>query len=142
MNYTFTIHSLEDLAAKAPEMAAVLPTSGVVLFHGDMAAGKTTTIGYLCKEWGVNDIVQSPTFSLVNEYQTSLGRTIYHFDFYRLESEDEAMDMGYEDYFYSQALCLVEWPEKIPNLLPPSSAVFKIRAVDGVRYVDIEVPEA
>lgn len=138
MHHSFTIHSLEELQEKATDIAAVLPSKGVIIFRGEMAAGKTTTIAQLCKAWGVEDQVQSPTFSIVNEYRTIAGETIYHFDFYRLEDEEEAMDMGYEDYFYSDARCLVEWPEKIPNLLPDLLTYIKIVSVDGVRHIEIE----
>lgn len=141
MQYSFTLHSLEELEQKAPEIANVLPHSGVIIFKGEMAAGKTTTIAQLCKAWGVEDRVQSPTFSLVNEYRTVKGETIYHFDFYRLEDEEEAMDMGYEDYFYSKARCLVEWPEKIPTLLPSTITQLTITSIDGVRHIKIDVPQ-
>lgn len=141
MQHTFTIRSLGELADRASEIASILPASGVILFIGEMAAGKTTTIKYLCREWGVEDQVQSPTFSLVNEYRTSRGEVIYHFDFYRLEDEEEAMDMGYEDYFYSRARCLVEWPEKIPTLLPEIRTEIRIENSDGVRTVSVFVPE-
>lgn len=122
-------------------MASLIP-SGVVLFRGDMGAGKTTTIAALCKAWGVEDRVQSPTFSLVNEYHSTTGEVVYHFDFYRLDNEEEAMDMGYEDYFWSKARCLVEWPEKIPTLLPDNFTEIKIRNVDEKRFVDISVPDS
>lgn len=132
----YVLHSLEDLQAQASVIAASIPP-GVVLFQGEMGAGKTTTIAALCKVWGVEDGVSSPTFSLVNEYRTSAGDTIYHFDFYRLESEEEAMDMGYEDYFWSGNRCLVEWPEKIANLLPDSGTVVKVALVDGARHISV-----
>ncbi|TNE31346.1 MAG: tRNA (adenosine(37)-N6)-threonylcarbamoyltransferase complex ATPase subunit type 1 TsaE [Bacteroidetes bacterium] len=141
MHYSFTLHSLEELVEKAPEIAQVLPSSGVIVFKGEMAAGKTTTIAQLCKAWGVEDTVQSPTFSLVNEYRTKSGETIFHFDFYRLEDEEEALDMGYEDYFYSKARCLVEWPEKIPTLLPSTITLLTITSVNGVRHIEIDVPQ-
>ena len=90
-----------------------------------MGAGKTTFINALCAELGVMDNTSSPTFSLVNEYQGA-QETIYHFDFYRLKDEEEALDMGYEEYFYSDAYCFVEWPEKIPNLLPADARTVAI----------------
>ncbi len=83
-----------------------------------MGAGKTTLIKAVCKELGVQDTVQSPTYGLVNEYVSPSAGKIYHFDFYRIKDETEAMDIGYEDYFYSGAYCFVEWPSKIPSLLP------------------------
>lgn len=91
----------------------------VILFFGEMGMGKTTLIKNLCKLLNVKDQVSSPTFSLVNEYFSETAQTpVYHFDFYRLENEEEAMDMGYEEYFYSNGYCLIEWPEKIPSLWP------------------------
>ncbi|MEO0331993.1 MAG: tRNA (adenosine(37)-N6)-threonylcarbamoyltransferase complex ATPase subunit type 1 TsaE [Bacteroidota bacterium] len=88
------------------------------LFRGDLGAGKTTLIKELGRQWKVLDSMSSPTFSIVNEYETEDGKLIYHFDFYRLNDELEALDIGVEEYFYSGNYCLVEWPEKIPNLLP------------------------
>jgi tRNA threonylcarbamoyladenosine biosynthesis protein TsaE len=83
-----------------------------------MGVGKTTLIKVLCKQLGVEESTNSPTFSIVNEYLSTSQKSIYHFDFYRIEKEEEVFDMGYEDYFYSGNFCFIEWPEKIPNLLP------------------------
>jgi tRNA threonylcarbamoyladenosine biosynthesis protein TsaE len=90
----------------------------VLLFHGEMGAGKTTLIKEICKELGSDDSISSPTFSIVNEYITLNNNTIYHFDFYRINSEEEAYNIGIEDYFYTDAWCLIEWPSVIKNLLP------------------------
>lgn len=90
----------------------------VVLFEGQMGAGKTTLINHLCKAWGVLDNVSSPTYALVNEYLTDTDDTIYHFDFYRIDDEMEALDIGAEDYFYSGNTCLIEWPSKIQGIIP------------------------
>jgi len=90
----------------------------VLLFYGDMGVGKTTLIKEICKELGTDDITSSPTFSIVNEYITSNGDTIYHFDFYRLNNEEEAYNIGIEDYFHTDAWCFIEWPSVIKNLLP------------------------
>ncbi len=90
----------------------------VLLFHGKMGVGKTTLIKEIVKQLGVNDNVSSPTFSLVNEYHSLNNEIIYHFDFYRIEEEEEAMDIGIEEYFYSGNWCLVEWPNKVENLVP------------------------
>ena len=90
----------------------------VLLFYGDMGVGKTTLIKEICKELGTDDITSSPTFSIVNEYITSNGETIYHFDFYRLNNEEEAYNIGVEDYFHTDAWCFIEWPSVIKNLLP------------------------
>ena len=90
----------------------------VLLFHGEMGVGKTTLIKEICKELGTDDITSSPTFSIVNEYITSNGDTIYHFDFYRLNNEEEAYNIGVEDYFHTDSWCFIEWPSVIKNLLP------------------------
>jgi tRNA threonylcarbamoyladenosine biosynthesis protein TsaE len=87
-------------------------------FYGQMGAGKTTIIKEICKSLHVNDITSSPSFSLINEYLTKSGKKIYHFDFYRINRQEEVFDLGYEEYFYSNNLCLIEWPEKIEALLP------------------------
>lgn len=108
---------LHELPAVAKGIVAAAGEQPIILFYGEMGTGKTTLIKSICKELGSRDVVSSPTFSLVNEYIGSKG-SIYHFDFYRLKSEEEALDMGYEEYFYSGAFCLIEWPEKIPSLLP------------------------
>jgi tRNA threonylcarbamoyladenosine biosynthesis protein TsaE len=90
----------------------------VVLFYGEMGNGKTTLIKQLCKKLGVTEPTSSPTFSIVNEYKTNDNNTIYHFDFYRIKDENEVLDFGYEEYLYSNHFCFIEWPEKIPNMLP------------------------
>lgn len=87
-------------------------------FYGKMGAGKTTFIKAICEELGVEDIINSPTFSIINEYRSGTGELIYHFDCYRINKIEEAYDMGSEDYFYSGALCFIEWPEKIGEILP------------------------
>lgn len=136
----FHTSSVDDLKNQAEKIASTLP-KGVIVFKGAMGAGKTTTIAALCKAWGVEDVVQSPTFALVNEYADSEGSPVYHFDFYRIDSEEEAMDMGCEDYFWSGERCLVEWAEKIPNLLPPKFTTVHIETVDGLRNLTLDVPE-
>ena len=98
----------------------------VVLLEGEMGAGKTTLIKLLCNYLGVIGPTNSPTFSIVNEYLTQNGDSIYHFDFYRIEKESEALDLGYEDYFYSGNYCFIEWPEKIPHLIPENAIKIKI----------------
>ena len=98
-------------------MLEVIGENKIVLFYGDMGAGKTTFIKSICLELGVKETVSSPTFSIVNEYEGN-GNTIYHFDFYRIKSIQEAYDIGYEEYFYSGNMCFVEWPDKIDELLP------------------------
>lgn len=108
----------------------------VWLFEGEMGAGKTTFIQALCRCLGVGSPVQSPTFALVNEYETATGDPVYHFDFYRIKSEIEALDMGVEEYFDSGHFCFVEWPSKIPNLWPENHLRFSLETQpDGSRVV-------
>ena len=110
----------------------------VYAFYGKMGAGKTTFIKAICEELGVDDVITSPTFSIVNEYRSeTTGELIYHFDFYRIKKLEEVYDMGYEDYFYSGALCFLEWPELIEELLPGSAVKVTItQNDDDSRTVD------
>jgi tRNA threonylcarbamoyladenosine biosynthesis protein TsaE len=112
-------YEIENIATAADAIISQSGSAKVFLFHGEMGAGKTTLIKALCKALGVADNISSPTFSIVNEYLIAKGK-IYHFDFYRLKNQAEAMDMGCEEYFYSGEYCFIEWPEKIPDLLPDS----------------------
>ena len=112
------INGLGDLPDVAEEIIASLDRRNVVAFFGPMGAGKTTLIREICAQLGSTDTVTSPTFALINRYDTAEGAPIFHFDFYRIERPEEAFDMGYEEYFYSDGLCLVEWPEKVEELLP------------------------
>lgn len=114
MILNYTLSDLSEIANEVIKNAA----NKVLLFYGEMGVGKTTLIKEIVKQLGVNDNVSSPTFSLVNEYHTTTGEKIYHFDFYRINKEDEALDMGVEEYFYSNNWCLVEWPNKVENLVP------------------------
>ena len=110
--------TLDNLNEVSSQVVDVMSATPIVLFYGEMGSGKTTLIKNICKLLQVNEEVSSPTFSLVNEYTSKQNETIYHFDFYRIETESEAFDMGYEEYFYSGNICLVEWPEKIHSLIP------------------------
>lgn len=114
------------LAAAAQQLLEFAGDKKVFLFEGDMGAGKTTFIKSLCEQLGSADVVSSPTFSIVNEYDYPEG-LIYHFDFYRLKSEAEAYDLGYEDYFYSGNYCFIEWPSKVENLWPGNALMVNIR---------------
>ncbi len=114
MKQNYTLKEISEIAKKIIETV----NCKILLFHGKMGAGKTTLIKELVKQLGVDEIASSPTFSLVNEYQTNTGQTIYHFDFYRINSEEEAYDIGVEEYFYSNNWCFIEWGEKVENLLP------------------------
>jgi tRNA threonylcarbamoyladenosine biosynthesis protein TsaE len=123
-------YSLEQIREIAKEVVA-LSKHKILLFNGEMGVGKTTLIKEICAVLGVEDTISSPTFSLVNEYLTSSNETVYHFDFYRINDEEEALDMGIEDYFYSNHWCLVEWPENIKNLLPLNSVKINITLTEN-----------
>lgn len=115
---TLKITDVSQLSSAAKKLLESFDGEKIVAFEGPMGAGKTTLIKAICEELGVKDTISSPTFSIVNEYRTAKGDKIYHFDFYRIKSVDEAYDMGYEEYFYSKAYCFIEWPEKIAELMP------------------------
>ena len=121
-----TCSSESDLVPAAREMLAAFPEARVFALYGSMGAGKTTFIKAICSVLGVADIVQSPTFSIVNEYKTVAGDSIYHFDFYRIRKTEEAFDIGYEDYLYSGTYCFMEWPEMIETLLPVDTVRIRI----------------
>ena len=125
-----TLDSLSDLPKVADLVLESLNGRNVVAFFAPMGAGKTTLISTLMETLGSEDIVTSPTFALVNQYYTETREPVYHFDFYRINSINEAFDMGYEEYFYSGDLCLVEWPEKVEPLLPDDTMVVKIEIID------------
>jgi tRNA threonylcarbamoyladenosine biosynthesis protein TsaE len=110
--------SLDDLPAAATMLLEAASEEPVILFEGPMGAGKTTLIKEFCRQMGVQENVSSPTFALVNEYETETGKLIYHFDFYRISDEREALNIGALEYFDSGNICLIEWPSLIPNLLP------------------------
>ena len=123
--------SVDDLKEVAKKLISDFSDKRVILFYGEMGVGKTTLIKVLCQQLGVEEPTNSPTFSIVNEYLSNQNKTIYHFDFYRIEKEEEVFDMGYEDYFYDNSYCFIEWPEKIPNLLPPDAVKVKIMLDDA-----------
>ena len=133
-----TATSLTQLPSIASEIISFAKDTRIFLFYGDMGAGKTTLIKSLCESLGTTEPVTSPTFSIVNEYISTENR-IYHFDFYRLKNQTEALDLGYEEYFYSDAYCFIEWPEKIPDLLPAHYININIKALDdNSRQIIIE----
>ena len=117
--------SLDNIHEAAARLLSEKPAK-VILFNGEMGAGKTTFIKELCRELGVSESVSSPTFSLVNEYETDSGQILYHFDVYRLKNEAEALDMGIDEYLYSGNYCFIEWADKIPNLVPDDHAVVSL----------------
>ena len=130
------INDLEHIREAARQFINAMGTKHVFAFYGSMGAGKTTFIKAICEELGVDDVVTSPTFAIVNEYLISTGGTIYHFDFYRIKKLEEVYDMGYEDYFYSGSLCFIEWPELIEELLPDDAVKVSItEQEDGSRVV-------
>jgi tRNA threonylcarbamoyladenosine biosynthesis protein TsaE len=106
-------------------------------FYGEMGVGKTTLIKALSLQLGVIDIVTSPTFSIVNEYQIYKNKKIYHFDFYRINDEKEAYDMGYEEYFFGNAYCFIEWPEKISNLIEDDMVQIRMNVVENKRRIEV-----
>ncbi len=120
-----TVYTLEEIGSVAESLLREAD-SRILLFYGEMGSGKTTMIKEIAKKLGVKDLTNSPTFSLVNEYVTGEGDRMYHFDFYRIEREEEAYDMGFEEYLDSGNWCLIEWPEKVENLLPLDSVVIRI----------------
>tara|TARA_B100001142_G_scaffold129905_1_gene131574 strand:+ start:58 stop:486 length:429 start_codon:yes stop_codon:yes gene_type:complete len=133
-----TISSIEELPDLAAEITAEY-SNKIIAFYGEMGVGKTTFVKSLCEQLGVDSSeVCSPTYAIVNEYETNNHQPIYHFDFYRLNNEKEAFDMGYEDYFYSDHYCLIEWPEKIVNLLPEKLLKIHIESVANMRIFTIE----
>lgn len=136
---TIEIKDLDSIRAAAREFIAKMGESRVYAFYGKMGAGKTTFVKAVCEELGVQDVITSPTFAIVNEYETVPdGDSIYHFDFYRIKRLEEVYDMGYEDYFYSGCLCLIEWPELIEDILPDDAVRVHItEQPDGSRLVTL-----
>ena len=134
------IQSLEQIHEAAKQFVQNMGDNTVFAFYGKMGAGKTTFIKAICEELGVKDVITSPTFAIVNEYRSEdTAELIYHFDFYRIKKLDEVYDMGYEDYFYSGAVCFIEWPELIEDLLPGNAVSVTIEEVDGgARKVTME----
>ncbi|MBA9075440.1 tRNA (adenosine(37)-N6)-threonylcarbamoyltransferase complex ATPase subunit type 1 TsaE [Rufibacter quisquiliarum] len=130
-----------DLPQAAAEFLSFIKQKKIILFEGGMAAGKTTFIKAICAQLGVEEPVSSPTFSLVNEYEAARGELIYHFDFYRVENEAEALDMGALEYFDSGNLCLVEWPSKVAGLLPPDAVEVSIEtgATEEARIITLRI---
>lgn len=122
------LYALEEIETVVKEILPLLKSS-VICFKGEMGAGKTTLIQSLCAALAVEDVVSSPTFSLINEYQNKAGKSIYHFDCYRIDSEEEALDFGAEEYLYSGNLCLIEWAENIASLLPEDHQIIELEKI-------------
>jgi tRNA threonylcarbamoyladenosine biosynthesis protein TsaE len=135
MNTTYSLEKLPEVAA------AIIATAKnkTLLFYGEMGVGKTTLIKEICKQLDVLDKISSPTFSLVNEYQTSKKEGVFHFDFYRITNEEEAFDMGIEEYLYNNDWCLIEWPQNVENLLPLESVEIHLSILEnGQRNLQIK----
>lgn len=131
-----TIKSLNDIQQAAHDFVAAMGDNTVFALYGPMGVGKTTFTKAVCEELGVKDNITSPTFAIVNEYRSNTNELIYHFDFYRIKKLEEVYDMGYEDYFYSGAICFIEWPELIEELLPLDAVKVTISEnPDGTRKV-------
>ena len=123
---TISVGSLQELDGAARRFLEAAGDATVIAFSGELGAGKTTFIQAICRNLGITVEVNSPTFSLINVYFTPEGNSVFHFDFYRIETPDELFDMGYEEYFYSGSLCLIEWPEKAPGLIPGDALMVNI----------------
>lgn len=137
---TLSIHHLDELDVVARRLLAEGRNQSVWLFEGEMGTGKTTLIKALCRALGVVSMVQSPTFSIVNEYTTHEGHSIYHFDCYRLRNAAEALDIGIEEYFDSDNYCFIEWPERITTLWPVTYYRVDLSSdADGRRTVETKV---
>ena len=132
------VNTEAELPSAARKLLASCPGGRIFALFGEMGVGKTTFIKAICHELGVTEIVQSPTFSIVNEYKTTTGGSIYHFDLYRLNNIREVFDIGYEDYLYSGQFCFIEWPELIEPLLPFSTIRVKISG-DGARTIETAI---
>ena len=123
------IFALSDIKNAAEQFLAAAGTTSVFAFHGEMGAGKTTFINAVCEVMGVKDTISSPTFSIINQYSTVTGKTVYHMDLYRLKDDEEAVNTGVEDCLYSGNICLVEWPEKAPGIFPDDTLHVTIIAI-------------
>ena len=130
------ITDIDHIREVAREFIEHIGDHRVFAFYGKMGAGKTTFVKAICEELGVDDVITSPTFAIINEYETPSNSPIYHFDFYRIKKLEEVYDMGYEDYFYSGSLCFIEWPERIEEILPDDAVRVSIaEQEDGSRTV-------
>lgn len=134
-----TCTSLSEIDSVAASVLAAVKPHKIILFKGEMGAGKTTLIKAICHQLGIENNVSSPTFSIVNEYVTNKGEPVFHFDFYRIKNIREAYDMGYEEYFFSGNYCLIEWPEMIKELINFDAAIVQVEAINEIRRINITV---
>lgn len=133
----FVLENLAEIQKIAPSFLAALGTNKIIAFQGEMGAGKTTFIQGLLAYMSIEDHVSSPTFSIVNEYYSEVYGKVYHFDFYRLNNETEALDIGVDEIFDENAYCFMEWPDKIANLLPENSVFVSIESINDVRIINL-----
>ncbi|HXC06789.1 MAG TPA: tRNA (adenosine(37)-N6)-threonylcarbamoyltransferase complex ATPase subunit type 1 TsaE [Bacteroidia bacterium] len=133
--HSIEVHTLSELQAAAREMLRRYPQHKIIAFRGTMGAGKTTFIKAICRELGAGDQTSSPSFSIVNEYRGKEGVKLYHFDFYRIQAEKEASDLGLEEYLESGAWCFMEWPEKVEALLPADCLFIDIKVSGDIRSI-------
>ncbi|OPZ98590.1 MAG: tRNA threonylcarbamoyladenosine biosynthesis protein TsaE [Bacteroidetes bacterium ADurb.Bin408] len=133
----FRVDSVPGLDDVAAYLIKLIPEYNIFAFYGQMGAGKTTLIKRIGHLLGTTDLTTSPTFAIINEYNTASGEKIYHFDFYRIKDASEAYDIGYEEYFYSHYPCFIEWPEKIQELLPENHVRIDITVSDATRIIEI-----
>lgn len=132
------LKNIDEIGNAAQEFIDKMGDNTIFAFYGKMGAGKTTFIKAVCEALGVKDVINSPTFAIVNEYLAGNGEPIYHFDFYRIKKEQEVLDIGYEDYIYSDCLCFMEWPELIEDLLPEDTVKVTIEEKeDGSRIISL-----
>jgi len=137
MSLTLFVNDLTNIPDVAKQILEYTLPHKKFAFYADMGVGKTTLIKELSLQLDVVDVVSSPTFSIVNEYQTQNKSRVYHFDFYRLEEEQEAYDMGYEEYFFSDDYCFIEWPEKIPSLIGEDMVIVKMHIEETKRVIEV-----
>ena len=134
----FFIADINEIQKTAIDFLKNLPNQKIFAFHGDLGAGKTTFIKALCEKLGVKDQMSSPSFSILNEYNSENGNSIYHFDLYRLKSPQEAFDIGMEEYLYSGNYCFIEWPDRAEGILPKETVHVKMVVEDGRRIISVD----
>lgn len=136
----FQVYEPAELKAVSTRLLSAYPQLRIFAFFGEMGVGKTTFIKAICDTLGCTDVVSSPTFSIINEYNTNTGDKVYHFDFYRIKKPEEIYDLGYEDYFFSGHYCFIEWPEKLGSLLPEDSCKVLMEDQQGMRSIRVLHP--
>ena len=135
--FSFTIKNIEELKEVSNQIIELTSTNTVFCFYGNLGAGKTTLIKLICEKLNVTDSISSPTFPIINEYKTADNKIVYHIDLYRLKSVEEAMNIGIEDYLFSENLCFIEWPDNFESILPDNHIKIKITKFDDYREIVI-----